>query len=125
MKIILGVLLLLMMTGSALAHPPTEILLSYSKETKTLHISIKHISDSRREHNIRRVIVYRNDEEVQSLNYNTQKPPGMEDDIVVEAAAGDTLRIKAICREAGNREQSLSIPEEEPAEKPEDAPVEK
>ena len=125
MKRILGTLLFLMIASSALAHPPSEIYLNYALEIKTLHIEIKHVSDSLREHHIRRLIVYRNDEEVQTLNFNTQKPPGLETDIIVETKPGDTLRVTAICSEAGNREQSLTIPEELPAETLTDAPVEK
>lgn len=116
MKIILGaVFILMMLAGTAFSHPPTEMLLSYDKETKTLHVDIKHISDSLREHHIRRLIVYRNDEEAQDMNFNTQKPPGMDADVVVEAQPGDVLRVKAVCSEAGNKEQSLTVPEDDAA----------
>ena len=115
------------MAGNVFAHPPTEMVLSYDKETKTLHIDIKHVSDSLREHNIRRIIIYRNEEEAQALNFNTQKPPGLTEDVVVETKSGDILRVKAISSEGGKKEATLTVSVDESVEEapPSDTPAEK
>ena len=109
-KIYFALVFFFCLSVSALAHPPSQILLTYDKDTKMLHIDIKHVSDSLRKHHIRIVVVYKNDEEVKSFSYVTQKPPGLEEDVLLDVVSGDTIRVKVTDTEAGPREETMVIP---------------
>ena len=110
---ITAVVILFFCSVYAYAHPPSEIALTYDPDTKMLHIDIKHVSDSLRKHHIRKLIIYKNDAEFKSFSYVTQKPPGLEEDALLDAEPGDTIRVKAVCSEAGSQEATLVIPDAE------------
>ena len=97
--------------SSAQATPPSEILLKYDSQGKTLHVTIKHVSSHLRKHHIRKLEVYKNDIQVGDYNYNNQtKATEQDQNVQMEAVAGDVIRVLAICSEAGRGEATLTIP---------------
>lgn len=92
------------------ARPPSEILLEYFAERQTLHIKIHHTTNNLREHHIRKLLVYKNDEEPRVYYFVTQTNPNwLIQDVPLKAKPGDVIRVKAICREAGYGEETLVI----------------
>ncbi len=105
--------LLLFLAQAVSAHPPAQLTLAYDKEKKILHVGMEHVSTSLREHHIRKLIVYKNDQEVESVNLVTQTTAStLVKDITVDAAGGDMLSVKALCSEGGSKEGSLTVPED-------------
>ncbi len=99
---------------SIFARPPSAIEMSYDKDQKVLHIVIKHVSDNLPEHRIRKIVVSKNDEELNTFYYATQThPSGQVQDVSVIAKPGDVFKGLAICREAGRKEETFTVPEDE------------
>lgn len=99
---------------SGWATPPSSIELTYDPDKKNLHIEIAHVAHDPRRHHIRKVEVYLNDEKPIDLYFATQTKPSMLiTDVALEAKAGDKIRVLAICNEAGRREETLIVPEED------------
>jgi len=100
------------------ARPPSEIDLTYDADKKTLHIEMIHVTNNLREHHIRRIFIYQNDQEVQDIRLVTQTTASMLiQDVPLEAKEGDVIRIKAICKEGGYKEEELTIREEKKEDK--------
>ena len=99
------------MTGRALARPPTELNLSYDTEKKNLHIEARHVTSGSRKDFIRRVVVYKNNKEVEKRLYVKQTTASMLiEDVALEAGTGDVLRVEAVCNDVGRKETTLVIP---------------
>ena len=110
--------------NAAWATPPSSIDLSYDPENKNLHIEIAHASHDPRAHHIRKVEVTRNDDKPIDLYFATQTTPAMlTTDVPLEAKEGDTIRVVAICSEAGRKEETLVIPKEEKTSPEEKTPL--
>ncbi len=93
------------------ARPPSDITLEYDKERKILKISLKHVTEDIQEHRIRKIIVTKNNEEPLKFYYASQtSPKEFIQEISLEAQSGDTIVVKAICSQAGNKEETLLIP---------------
>ena len=96
------------------AHPPSEIKLSYDAPTATLHIEVAHLAKNLRQDGIRQLVVYKNGQELGRITVVRQTTPqGLTKDFSLEAAAGDTVRVRAISKGGGYLEQTIVIPEEE------------
>lgn len=94
------------------ATPPTNLTLTYDLETKTLHIEMTHVSSHLRKHYIRKILVYKNDQEVEDIRLVSQTTPSsVIRDVVLDAKDKDVIRVKAICSEAGTAEASLTVQE--------------
>ena len=93
------------------AHPPSDITLEYDKERKILKILLKHVTEDIQEHRIRKIIVTKNNEEPLKFYYSSQtSPKEFIQEISLEAQSGDTIVVKAICSQAGNKEETLLVP---------------
>ena len=93
------------------ATAPSAIDMEYDAENKIFHVEVKHISHNMNKHYIRRLIVYKNDEEVGKFTYPKQTSPnGLIEDLPLEAKSGDIIRVSAICNEAGPSEETFTIP---------------
>ncbi len=112
MKKILLAIFLLLLLGSplAIAQPPSDIELSFNQESKVLSIKVLHVSQRNRDHYIRRIWVYLNDQEVVKDGFAAQEPWGIAHDVKVEAKSGDVIRVVAKCSKAGETTQTLQIP---------------
>ena len=93
------------------SRPPSSIQLEYFKEEQILRIDVKHVSKNPRDHHIRKLIVFRNDEEVEKFLFVTQsKAYGFSKEIPLVAHTDDVIRVKATCSKAGRKEETLIIP---------------
>lgn len=96
----------------AFAHPP-KIELVYDQELQTLKITITHITNNPREHYIRALMVYKDDEEdpIQDIRSVMQKHPTQyTEEIPLELQSGDKITVKGICSEKGYKVETLLIP---------------
>ena len=110
-SIILTITFLLGLVSSAWAHPPYKMELNYDQEKKNLHIEITHITHDPREHHIRKVLITQNDNEPVIRYFATQTTPStLILDIPWEAKQNDVIRVKAICSEGGQKEETLVVP---------------
>ena len=108
------VLLFYVLLGQALAHAPSKIDLTYDADKKVLHLEMTHVSTNLLKHYIRKIIIYKNEEEVQNIYLVKQTTAStVVEDVPLEAKDGDVIRVKAICAEAGYKEESLTIREKE------------
>lgn len=98
--------------GSAFCHPSTGAALSYDQDSKTLKIEIKHTTSDMVKHHIRRLIVYKNKQEIQSFTIVHQTTPNsVVKEVSVDAVPGDILTVEAYCNEGGTTTQDLIVPE--------------
>ncbi len=107
--VLIGIFLL-MFGSRAWTTPPSQIELSYNKETEVLTIKVYHPSKSTRAHYIRRIFVYKNDEEIIKEGFPAQEAWGMTNEVKVPTRSGDQLRVKAVCVNAGSAEETILIP---------------
>ena len=97
--------------GTALARPPAEMKLTYDAEKKNLHAEIRHVTSNPRKHFIRKLIIYKNGDEIENRFYVQQTTAAMLiEDVSLEAVTGDVIQADAICNEAGRKETTLVIP---------------
>lgn len=95
----------------ASANPPKEIKLSYNRDTKVLTIEIVHITNDLIEHYIRRILIHTDRSEPLTFSFVHQPTStGLTQEMALDLLAGDTVRVKAICRKAGFKEETLTIP---------------
>jgi hypothetical protein len=100
-----------MVTTQALAHPPSNIIITYDPQSRMLTATIKHNVQDPREHFIVKVAV-----RVNQSNTIEQKLPMQEslDSQVVayrlpDIITGDTIAVAAYCSEFGQLEKSIVI----------------
>lgn len=94
----------------AIARPPSAIIMKYDLNTTVLDVEIKHVTVNVVKHYIRKVIIYKNDQEIFNKTYPRQpQPQGFEEQITVAAKVGDILHVKAFCSEAGIGEEKLEV----------------
>ena len=96
------------------ATPPSSIELTYDPQKGNLHIEVVHTAHDPHKHHIRKVEVSLNDEKPINLYFATQTTPArLIIDLNLQAKAGDKIRVLAICNQAGRREETLIVPEED------------
>ncbi len=100
------------------ATPPSGIKLTYDVEKQVLHISAAHPSENMGKHYLRRIVIYKNDQEADALNLSRQKiPAGLEEDVSLAAQGGDKLSVEIFCYKGGSGKGEMTIPKEETEEK--------
>jgi len=105
------IFILFVFIGSAAANPPKEIKLTYDKSKKVLTVEIKHNTRDLTEHYIRKISVYKNTEEPNHFSFVSQPAAtGLTKEISVDLVPGDVVRVKAVCSEAGFKEETLIVP---------------
>ncbi|MBI5149556.1 MAG: hypothetical protein HZA28_02130 [Candidatus Omnitrophica bacterium] len=96
------------------AHPPSEVKLSYDAPTATLHIEVAHLAKNLRQDGIRQLVVYKNGRELGRITVVRQAThDGLTEDFPLEAAAGDTVRVRATSKGGGYLDQTIVIPQKE------------
>src|SRR5687767_6135178 len=94
------------------ARPPSQIELTYDKDKQSLHIVAKHLSESMREHYIRKVDVWKNDEDPIPHFFSSQTSAAeLITDIPLSAMPNDVIHVEAVCSKAGRTQQSLVVQE--------------
>ena len=110
-NLLFSVLAFCFFVSIAAATPPTAITLTYIKEKSILHVEIEHVTHNPRNHYIRRLEVYQNNNEPIVFNYPTQRDRStVIEDVALSAQTGDTIRVVAICSKAGRKEETLVVP---------------
>lgn len=110
--VIVGMLCLVLGAGSALAHPPSQILAQFTPETRILEIRIPHgVADARGDHYISEVRVFRNGKEIITQYIASQFSPQEQrvQYLVIDAQKGDTLTIYARCNKFGEKQVDLVV----------------
>ena len=119
-QITVGVIVLIL-AKTLWGHPPTDLKLDYDIDKKNLHIEMTHVTGNIREHYIRKLIVSLNQKEIISETIVRQTTPhNFLRDIPLDANPNDVITVKAICKEGGSAEASITIPA--PEEKKERQP---
>lgn len=96
---------------SAWATSPSAVKLTYDDKAKTLFIEVGHITHNQIRHRIREIIVDKNGQELNHFFYPKQETAeGMSQKMHLDAVSGDKITVKAICSEAGYKEEALVIP---------------
>ena len=108
--IVLTIIVISSSVNMASAHPPSKIELSYDDKEQALTVDIAHVTSDVVKHHIRKITLYKNDQELESYYFVTQTPQGLIDKIPLEAKSGDKIRVKVVCKEAGYKEETLAIP---------------
>lgn len=109
-KIVLMLLFVMMGLMHAEATPPTHVTLTYDIEKKMLHVSAKHATESLDRHYLRRIVIYKNEQEVDAFNLTRQKmPSGIEEDIAMEAQQGDRIAVSIYCKKGGEGKGDMTV----------------
>lgn len=104
-------LILCSTVATAWARPPAEIQLIYDKDLKRLHIEVRHVSKNPRKHFIRKLLLSKNNKELESFSYVQQTTAAaLIQDVSLESVTGDVITVEAVCNEAGRKEETLIIP---------------
>lgn len=95
----------------AAAHPPTDVEVIYDQETKNLHVEVSHTTRDPQNHYIRKIVIDKNDMQAKAFVYAKQTTATiLTQDFPIEAASEDRIRVTAICREGGRKEETLVVP---------------
>ena len=110
-RILITVILFFILTfASVEAHAPTSIELHYNLQQKVLSVEIKHQSPNPREHRIRKIRIYLNDDPPLELFLTHQTAPAYDkEEISLEAKEGDHIRVQAYCSQGGWQEAALVV----------------
>lgn len=108
----------LMISTTVPAHSPSDMELSYNKETGQLNVTISHSVDDKNTHHIEEIIINKNGDEYEKESYNSQ-PDNSKFTYTydVDASEGDTINVKANCNQGGDIESTIEITEEGVKEK--------
>lgn len=97
--------------GSAYAHPPSAINISYDPDAKTLRVFIVHNVSNPEKHYIKQVFVKRNGQEFALQYFSRQEnSTGQSASFLVkDVKPGDVLSIQAFCSITGSLEKEIKI----------------
>ncbi len=96
---------------NAWATPPQSVTLTYDLDKQLLHVSAAHPTDKLDKHFLRRIVVYKNDAQVDTVNLPFQRSPaGVEQDIPVTAVGGDKLSVEISCSKGGVGKGEVNVP---------------
>lgn len=108
--LLLSCFVFLMGPGTAAAHGPKEVKLSYDVSTQTLQAAITH-SPFSSSHYIEKVEVKKNGRSVAVQAYKSQAAETFTWSVKVPAAPGDILEVKATCSRFGSKTEKLKVGE--------------
>lgn len=98
--------------SSAFAHPPSEMNLNYIHEEELLRVEMTHVSHDIRDHYIRKIYVFKNDEKSALVYLTRQNSPKIAiEDISIKADSEDVIRVKVFCSTGGAKEETVIVPE--------------
>jgi len=101
----------LLMSGAAYAHPPSNMQVSYDKYSKTLRVKIDHPVTDTRSHFISEVKMSLNGAEVLDHKFKMQENEASHflQYAIPDAENGDTVRVEAFCNSFGKRFGEIKI----------------
>lgn len=96
-------------------HPPTKIGLNFDNKEKILRVEVEHPVLFVRQHYIKKIEVYLNDDLiiVQDFNYQLAKKTQKAGYFIFEAENGDVIKVKANCNKHGDKTARLVVQEKE------------
>ncbi len=101
---------LLVLSVSALSHPPSSMELDYAGEEGVLTIQISHRVGNPSNHYVEKITVYKNGSIVLEESYSEQdNSGGGEYEFELDAQNGDTFEVRADCNQFGNISQSTEV----------------
>jgi desulfoferrodoxin (superoxide reductase-like protein) len=113
---VIGILICLFIIGSSItvfAHPPKDIAIEFNKETKTLKITVTHPVNPQtiKEHFIKDIKVYLNDEMVIQQTFKSQSSANTQDVsyTLIDAEKGNKIKVEAQCCIMGSLDKTISI----------------
>jgi hypothetical protein len=129
MKIGRYFVIILMVIGMSLigiqvfGHPPQNMELDYDAETKILDVTITHSVSNPNDHYIYKVEIKKNDELIQTENYDNQpSSTTFTYSYSVDAVGGNVLKVTAFCSIFGDISREIIVPsngDNNPPNKPE------
>jgi len=107
-----GLGILLVATGALQAHGPRKIELSYDRAESLLTVTVQHPVGDPRDHFIKRIRVWVDDEAVADRTYERQVENISQTDTFTlpEVKAGTEIRVKATCNKIGAKAATLTVP---------------
>ncbi len=114
---IFAIVLLSMLVFSlkTFTHPPSKIDLDFNNEEKILKVEVHHPVLLVRDHYIKKIEVYLNDDLkiVQDFDRQLTKETQKAGYFIFEAKKGDVIKVKAICNKHGDKTVSLVVQKKE------------
>ena len=110
-KVLSSFAMIAALTFNAWATPPSSLTLTYDVDKQMLHVSAVHASERLDKHYLRRIVVFKNNEEIDTVNLTRQKAPsGVEEDIPVETVGGEKLSVQIYCSKGGLGRGEVDVP---------------
>ena len=111
MKKLFLCLMMMLFTGTAFAHPPVHIEISFNRETKILAAKISHPVENTSTHYVERVEVELNGKEILSHKISRQDTENEQVMLYLlpDVKTGDEVSVEAHCSMYGAREEKIKI----------------
>ena len=108
------VFLVLILFGSALAHPPMRIDLKVDAAQSLLKVVVHHTSNDASKHYIDEVVVHVNGQEMVRQVFFSQTDDQKQEAmyVVIDAKQGDEITVTASCNIFGEKKASIRVPSE-------------
>ncbi|MCX6089752.1 MAG: hypothetical protein WCP87_01130 [Atribacterota bacterium] len=103
---------IVLISGVALAHPPSAVNLSYDKDAKLLKITVLHsVPNPTGDHFVKQVTVKLNGIQVVLQNFLSQSGNGEQvvQYVIIDAKPGDSVEVQAFCSKFGDNTNILKI----------------
>ncbi len=111
MKKLFLCLLMVLFTGTAFAHPPTHVEVSFNRETKILAAKISHPVENPSTHYVAKVDVSLNGNEI--LTHEISRQDTENEQVVLyllpDVKTGDEVSVEAYCSISGRLEKKIKI----------------
>lgn len=82
-----------------------------------LHVVVKHVTHDPRNHYIRKMAVYNNDDKEPIIYRYVQQSSAQAqiEDIAIDLKPGDTIKVEAVCVEREKAESTFVVPQPDPS----------
>jgi len=98
--------------ATADAHGPKTLQLAYDAAAQSLRVTLSHPSPNPGFHYIKRVVVKKNGQVLETAEYTSQpNTPDFTYVYKIAAAPGETLEVKATCNIWGSKTEKLTVPQ--------------
>jgi hypothetical protein len=110
--LVLGIIAITALSGYALAHPPSEVMLSYNENTGDLAVTIRHPIDNPDTHYVKQVTVHQGSTVLLDQTYTSQPDRTAFTYTYnlpqLKGTAGE-ITVNAVCSIVGSRSGTLSL----------------
>jgi len=114
-RAVLAAVLLIILILPAVAHPPSQVSLTYDSPNQTLKVTTTHQVSNPSSHYVYRISIEKNGVQVLTNEYKSQPTSGtFVYDYPINATSGDVLKATAYCSIAGSKSGQITV---EPATK--------